>query len=447
MRTLLKWELEQRQQSGYDTQQVVELLELAGGLAVAPISAVEHAHDQLDQLNRLEDWPFEEPDDLQSIRVSAQWPEPSPGVETDAAYRAAVLRGWSGRVAGNMLGKPVEGLTREAIRAALEGAGAWPLTDYFPPQTAAPAALASYIECWPETTKGLIDGSSRDDDVDYTILNLHVLERHGLAMTTADVGSYWLQLLPYLQTFTAERVAIRNLLHGDHPDVAALHRNPYREFIGAAIRADAFGFVNPGDPGAAASMAYQDAVLSHRANGTYSAMWCAALVASAFTAGSAQEALTVSLSVVPRRSRLHRAISEVIEWHQAGLSWDETLDRISEAWQGYNWVHALVNAAVLTAGIVYGDGDFDRTIILTVLGGLDTDSNGATAGSVAGILARRIEPRWTEPLNDTVRSAVFGYDGISLSGLADRTAAVAEWLRGGSKPAIPEASGPYAGQW
>jgi ADP-ribosylglycohydrolase len=78
---------------------------------------------------------------------------------------------------------------------------------------------------------------------------------------------------------------------------------------------------------------------------------------------------------------------------------------------------------VLTAGLLYGDGDFTRTITLTVRGGLDTDSNGATAGSVAGVLtgADAIPDQWKDPLEDTVRSAVFGFDGVRISELAART--------------------------
>lgn len=78
---------------------------------------------------------------------------------------------------------------------------------------------------------------------------------------------------------------------------------------------------------------------------------------------------------------------------------------------------------MLTAGLLYGGGDFTSTIALTVRGGLDTDSNGATAGSVAGVLcgAAAIPPQWTEPLNDRLRTAVFGFDGVRISELAERT--------------------------
>jgi ADP-ribosylglycohydrolase len=86
---------------------------------------------------------------------------------------------------------------------------------------------------------------------------------------------------------------------------------------------------------------------------------------------------------------------------------------------------------VIAAGILWGEGDFTRTIGLTVQGGLDTDSNGATAGSVAGILtgAAGIPPHWTDPLENRVRSALFGFDGISISELAARTTHVARNLR------------------
>lgn len=105
------------------------------------------------------------------------------------------------------------------------------------------------------------------------------------------------------------------------------------------------------------------------------------------------------------------------------MTWEDTLATVSEETAGLGWIHTVPNAAVLTAGLLYGDGDFTRTVTLTVRGGLDTDSNGATAGSVAGVLtgASAIPPRWTEPLEDTVRSAVFGFDGVRISELARRT--------------------------
>ena len=53
---------------------------------------------------------------------------------------------------------------------------------------------------------------------------------------------------------------------------------------------------------------------------------------------------------------------------------------------GMHWVHALNNTALVAYALEAGGGDFDRSICLTVMGGWDTDSNGATVGAVAGAL-------------------------------------------------------------
>jgi ADP-ribosylglycohydrolase len=132
--------------------------------------------------------------------------------------------------------------------------------------------------------------------------------------------------------------------------------------------------------------------------------------------------------VIPASSRLARTVRRVTSLHDTGMSWEDTLATVGEETAGLGWIHAVPNVAVLTAGLLYGDGDFTRTIALTVRGGLDTDSNGATAGSVAGVFtgARGIPAQWTDPLEDTVRSAVFGFDGARISDLARRTLRLAE---------------------
>jgi ADP-ribosylglycohydrolase len=340
-----------------------------------------------------------------------------------------VLGGWLGRIAGNMLGKPVERgdhWTRERIDHYLRRADALPLTDYLPEPVDDGDRLALRPE-WRECVRGRVHGSCRDDDVDYAILGLHLLETHGFDFTTEQVGDLWLLRLPYLQTFTAERVAYRNLANGLKPPLTATYDNPYQEWIGALIRADIHGWTSPGAPKRAASLARRDAVLSHTGNGVYGAMWAAALVSAAFTAGTVREAVEQALTVIPASSRLARTVRRVSSLHETGMAWDDTLTTVAEETAGTHWIHTIPNAAVLTAGLLYGDGDFTRTVALTVRGGLDTDSNGATAGSVAGVLcgAAAIPDRWKDPLEDTVRSAVFGFDGVRISELAERTVRLA----------------------
>ncbi|WP_425528078.1 ADP-ribosylglycohydrolase family protein [Yinghuangia seranimata] len=326
-----------------------------------------------------------------------------------------------------MLGKPVEDgdhWTRERIDRYLRLTGALPLTDYIPVPDPPldPVEFALRPE-WPECTRGRIHGSCRDDDVDYAVLGLHLLETYGRGFTTQQVGELWLLGLPYLQTFTAERAAYRNLVAGLVPPLCARVDNPYQDWIGALIRADVHGWVNPGDPAAAAESVRRDAVLSHTNEGVYGAMWAAALIASAFTADGPRDAVTEAVGHIPGDCRVARTVGQVLELHASGVSWEDALDAMERETGQLHWIHVVPNVAVIAAGLLYGDGDFTRTIALTVRGGLDTDSNGATAGSVAGVLcgAAAIPRQWTEPLEDRLRSAVFGFDGVRISDLAERT--------------------------
>ncbi|TQM29836.1 ADP-ribosylglycohydrolase family protein [Nocardia bhagyanarayanae] len=346
-----------------------------------------------------------------------------------------VYGGWLGRCVGCALGKPLENgfvWTREHIRTYLERAGAYPLTDYVP-ALLPPSPRFPLNPTWPVSARGRIDGAPRDDDIDYTVLGLHLLESRGLNFTADDVAKLWLERIPFLQTYTAERVAYRNLVDGLHPPRTAEVRNPYREWIGAMIRADIFGYVSPGDPERAAGLAAREAAVSHTGNGVFAAMWAAALVAAAFTGqdsvrgtSAVTSALVAAQNVLPPRSRLAIALAEVHADFERGLSWEEAVDDIDARHGGYNWVHAIPNACRVAAGLLWGGGDFTRTIASTVQSGADTDSNGATAGSVAGILvgAKGIPGHWIEPVHDMLHSAVMGYDGVRISELARRTCAL-----------------------
>jgi ADP-ribosylglycohydrolase len=428
---LLAAELDQAAETGHD---VTALRARSAGLVPGEVAALLDELSALPHLDPSVADRYTEPSALEEI-VGEWVPDGAPTPSTlDGAYDAAVHGAWLGRIAGNNLGKPVERgdhWTRERIRSFLELSDAYPITDYIPVPDPIPAGY-ELRDNWVQTTRGRVDGSSRDDDVDYTILGLHLLERHGAALRPEHVAAAWLERLPYHQVYTAERVAYRNLVDGLTAPRTATVRNPYREWIGALIRADVFGYVYPGDPGAAARLAYQDAALSHVANGIYGEMWAAALVSLAFVEPDPAELVRRSTRYVPAGSRLAETLRAVLASFERGAGWETVMSELDASTGHYSWVHTINNAGVIAAGILWGGGDFTRTVALTVQGGLDTDSNGATAGSVAGILAGadRIPPQWTEPLHDRVRSALFGFDGVRISDLAARTGALARRLRG-----------------
>ncbi|GAA1973275.1 ADP-ribosylglycohydrolase family protein [Microbacterium pumilum] len=419
-------ELRQRRESGYD---VSNLADLADALRPDDAAAADLILADALAAPRLASWSYDEPEDLDDVLPSST-PEAVPSLPDADRFLGA----WLGRIAGCNLGKPVEeGVvwTSDRIRQYLELAGSYPLRDYIPALSPMPAGF-ELRDNWPDTTRGNVDGSARDDDIDYAILGILLLEQHGEQITTADVAQGWLAYLPYARVYTAERATYVNLLHGVPADLAAERRNPYREWIGALIRGDAFGWTHPGRPIAAARLAYRDARLSHRANGVYGELWSAALAACALVESSVEAVLDRSMVVVPPGSRLAEAIGRVRQLHRSGATWDEALAAIQRDCAQYDWVHTVNNAALITAGLLWSDGDFAAGIGNTVQGGWDTDSNGATVGSVLGGLlgAAALPAQFVDPLHDRTRSAVFGFDHSRISDLAARTRVLAAAFAG-----------------
>ncbi|MFD9410337.1 ADP-ribosylglycohydrolase family protein [Streptomyces sp. NPDC059989] len=352
---------------------------------------------------------------------------PEPAADPDLQTRLEAA--WLGRAAGCLLGKPVEKLPLDGIRALARAAGNWPLDDWFTERGVPPEVLAAHA--WnrrsaPTSLAENIDGMPEDDDLNFPLLGLLLLQRHGKGFTTADVGRLWLDELPAGRTFTAERVAYRNLLHGLEPPLTATHRNPFREWIGALIRADVHGWTNPGDPAAAAAQAHRDAVLTHTANGVYAALFVAAATAEAATGrADVHTALRAGLAVVPPRSRLAEAVRFGVTTAEREAGFDRVADRLHARYGHHHWVHALPNTALIAAALTHADGDFTGSICRAVSGGWDTDSNGATVGALAGILAgspESIPHRWTAPLKNRLATTVPGFDGIGFDTLARITA-------------------------
>ena len=350
---------------------------------------------------------------------------------------------WYGRAVGCLLGKPVEKIPRPGVEEIARATGNWPISGYFT-AIGLPDAVA---ERWPWNRRSAptslvenIGGMPEDDDLNFALLALDLLERHGPALDTEDVAQAWLANLPAGRVFTAERAAYRNLLDARPVPETATHHNPFREWIGALIRTDAYGWAHPGDVRAAARLAWTDARLSHTRNGLYGAMWAAALCSAALVADTPDAALDAAGSVVPPRSRLAAAIAHGREVG-AALTVDTidtaaALDALHTRWGHLHWVHTINNAALIACALQAGTRltpaeRFDRGIALAVAGGWDTDSAGATVGSVLGALggSATIAPTWTDPLHDRIATSLPGGADRSIEDLVSRTHRLPDRMR------------------
>lgn len=428
---LIRAELTQRREEGCDTGPIQEKFEaLLGRPEAERAAAYEALWPEIEALSSSRE--AQEPSTLEEIR--ARRPAGPRRLKldlTEAELRDKLYGAWLGRAAGCMLGKPVEGWTKADIDAYLQRAGEpGTLSAYFPWVEGESEGGRLHQKAW---TRGHITHAARDDDTDYTILGLHILETYGPDFTSQDVAQTWLDRLPYHCVYTAERVAYRNLVLGLQPPACARYRNPYREWIGAQIRADGWGYAAPGWPEKAAELAFRDACVSHVKNGIYGEMFVAAMLAAAAATDDIEAIIRCGQSEIPAESRLSETIDDVLAWSRELDDWEECWERIQAKFGHYHPVHTINNAALVLLGLLYGRDDFGRVVGIAVQGGWDTDCNGATAGSIAGLRmgAKRLPEQWVGPLNDRLESIIVGFADNRISDLAERTLAVARQMTEG----------------
>lgn len=421
LRTRLRLAIQEEGALGYEVADLVTACDAAGGyddlVAVA---------DRLAALPALDG----EPEDLDAIWAECDPSRPLDAVPVrDAAER--VRAAFMGSVTGCMLGKPFEiATTLAVIRQALEAQGEWPLNDY--PSEAAILSLHWQQPQWPELVKGRITHVSADDDINYSVIGMLVLERHGADFTSDNVASVWRWNLPIRVTFGPERALLGAIAAaavepgGRMPNWVRSWNPGSDQHCGALIRVDAYGYAALGSPALAAEMAFRDASMSHRRTGVYSSVFFAAAIAAApLHPGDPLAIFRTALQFVPQRSRFADAVRFALDAVAAADDWLDAYQTINERFGDFG--HCLVLQEVGTVintlkfATDVGDG-----VCKQVMQGNDTDSFGATCGSILGAYfgPGHLEDRWVEPFNDTIQLALATTFVSSVSELADRMAAL-----------------------
>jgi ADP-ribosylglycohydrolase len=383
------------------------------------------------------DWPYNEPLEWEEIRSQSpelnsdkHWPMPD-----FSEVEPRVQAGFLGSVCGCMLGKPIEvDPTLEELRQAGLSCGEWPLKDYV--SEAFLDALGRRHESAPDTLREALTCAVADDDIHYSLIGMRLLEQYGAEFTHEHVAGVWAMNMPPMWTWGAERNALLGLGLEQHHllDPAAfetihdvLMLNPGDESCGAMIRVDAYGYACPGNPDLAARLAFQDASLTHTRTGVYGAMFVAALIAVCLTAdgelkGNARlELVELALRRIPAQSRLSAIIRDAIEKVAGADDWLSAYGEIHGRYrqythcQMYQEIGTLINTLKFAESVNHG-------FCIQVSQGNDTDSFGATAGSMLGCLfgLEALDERWLTPLSNRLDHGLSDFHDYKLDALARR---------------------------
>jgi ADP-ribosylglycohydrolase len=240
-----------------------------------------------------------------------------------------------------------------------------------------------------------------DDDISGTFSFLRALPDYGhsLDLTPAQIGQTWLNYLIEERTVlwwgglgnSTEHTAYLRLKKGiQAPESGsiALNSKVVAEQIGAQIFIDGWAMVAPGDPELAADLARRAASVSHDGEAIYGAQVLAAMEAQAFVENDINKLIDVGISVIPKDSIIYHMISEIREWHAAEPDWRAAREKLAGSY-GYDKYggncHMVPNHGLIIHSLLYGDDDFQKSLMIVNTSGWDTDCNSGNLGCLLGI--------------------------------------------------------------
>ena len=160
------------------------------------------------------------------------------------------------------------------------------------------------------------------------------------------------------------------------------------EQIGAQIFIDGWPMICPGDPEKAINLAKRAANVSHDGEAVYAAQIIAAIESEAFINDDISQLLNNSKKYIPANSEISKLINQIQEWHQKYSDWNISLKKIINNY-GYDKYqgscHVIPNHALIIMSLLYGEGDFNRSMNIINSAGWDTDCNSGNVGCILGI--------------------------------------------------------------
>jgi ADP-ribosylglycohydrolase len=265
-------------------------------------------------------------------------------------YLDKVLGGWLGKCIGGAIGDRFEG-TKSWIDIAP--------ADMFPPQV------------------------PPNDDLDLQVLWLKVLEERGPYLTSDDLAEAWRDWCWY--PYNEYAVFRRNIRQAIAPPVSGSFGNQFWETgMGCAIRAEIFAYISPGNPLLAIAFANIDGQLDHTEEAISAERMLAGMMADAFFEPDIRKLIDAHVGELSPGSLTQRNVLTALAAYDAGLSLRDAMERIKLTGGVTEACDARINMPIIVLGLLYGEGDFERSLHATLCCGFDADSTMASVGSLLG---------------------------------------------------------------
>lgn len=323
---------------------------------------------------------------------------------TKAELTDKIKGGWAGQVIGCTFGGPTEFQFKGCM-----------INDYQPIPWDESRCLWYY-----QNAPGLYD----DVYMDLTFVDVFEKEGldapaklHALAFANADY-----------KLWHANQAARYNILNGIMPPQSGHWlNNPHSEDIDFQIEADFAGLMSPGMVNQASAICDKIGHIMNYGDGWYGGVYVAAMYSMAFISDDLEQVVTEALKTIPVESKFYQCMNDVINWyHEYPNDWKRTWFEVEKKWSAdigcpdgvfkdFN-IDAKINAAYIIIGMLYGEGDYSKTMEIATRCGQDSDCNPASAGGILGTILgySNIPEFWKKPLYP-VEDMDFKYTTMSLN--------------------------------
>ena len=264
------------------------------------------------------------------------------------------------------------------------------------------------------------------DDIYMDLTFVEVFERLGIDAPVDSLATAFAYAKYSL--WHANQAARYNILNGIMPPLSGDWRyNPHADDIDYQIEADYAGLMAPAMPNTASDISDKVGHIMNYGDGWYGGVYMGAMYSIAFASDDVEFIVTEALKTIPAESKFYRCMNDVIEsWRANPDDWRTTWNMVEQKWHNdiacpegalnpFN-IDALVNSAYVIIGLLYGEGDFGRTLDISMRCGQDSDCNPASAGGILGtaIGYDNIPEEWLAPLRKA-EDVKFAYTNSSLN--------------------------------
>ncbi len=309
---------------------------------------------------------------------------------TKEQLQEKIKGGWAGQTIGVVYGAPVEFKYQGSIIPEYQNI---PWRD-------------GYVKYWWDKKPGLFD------DI-YTDLNfVDVFEKYGLDVPMDTIAHHWAGTAYHLAH--ANQASRYNILNGIMPPQSGFWKNnPHADDLDFQIEADFIGLMTPGMVNSATEVANRVGHIMNSGDGWYGGVYVSALYSLAFVSNNANEIVEQAIKTIPEGTKFNSCINDVIKWHkQYPNDWQATWFELQKKWNNDVGcpkgvflsfdIDAKINSAYVTIGLLYGKGDFTKSVDIAARCGQDADCNPATVGGVLGVMLgySKIPDFWLKPLQE-----------------------------------------------